>query len=233
MNRVTSHENSVHEYRDIRVTSHENSIHEYCDIRVTSHENSVHEYRDIRVTSHENSIHEYRGIRVTSHQNSVHEYHDIRVTSHQNTMISHQNSVHEYCDIRVTSHENSVHEYRDIRVSQSVIDLTVVLESFTQMCRSTILPLKLWSLVTWTSNSSEFPYSIEQHGPNSRQLGTMYANNDCLPASLKYPRNVLESGERNLLTSQLQMNHPCSKWSPLVIGLIPMCSQAHLGTRLP
>ena len=37
------------------------------------------------------------------------------------------------------------------------------------------------------------------------------ANNDCLPASLKYPRNVLESGEGNLLTSQLQMNHPCSK----------------------
>lgn len=64
------------------------------------------------------------------------------------------------------------HEYRDVRVSQSVIELTVVLESFTQMCRVTILPFRLWSLVTWMSNSSEFPYSIERRGPNLRQLST-------------------------------------------------------------
>ena len=62
------------------------------------------------------------------------------------------------------------HEYHDIRVSQTVIELTVVLESFTQMCRVTILPFRLWSLVTWMSTSSEFPYSIERHGPNLREL---------------------------------------------------------------
>lgn len=131
----------------------------------------------------------------------------------------------------VTSHENSVHEYCDIRVSQSAIDLTVVLESFTQMCRSTTLPLKLWSLVTWTSKSSEFPYKTtwsqlevtqnyvrkQEHKMTSFSLQskkkkmtsscTLDTNNDCLPASLKYPRNVLESGKGNLPTSQLQMNH--------------------------
>ena len=160
--------------------------------------------------------------------------------AYMNTVLSgwhHENSVREYCDIRVTSHENSVREYCDIRVSQIVINLTVVLESFNQMCRSTILPLKLWSLVTWTSNSSEFPYrttwsQVEATHNYVRKQWLLTSvteiSEKCFGIRWREFTNISAANESSMFKMCILWI-----WSLLAIGLIPMCSQAHLGMRLP